>query len=161
MPTALIIGGPCGVGKSTISKMIADSYSYVHCDCDAFKWMYSHERSKERTAIGETLGFAYAKEILEQKRDIIIEALPEMYLEKLKPLLSKHGYTVVRIRLAAPLSQCLANNAQRKTKYYHSDVIRDVYDKYSHEPGDLIDATGKTARQVFEIIRKKYFSHSR
>jgi len=157
MLRAIILNGPSGIGKSSVASLIAKNHDYKHCDVDEIKWMFSHERSKERTEIGEYVGYIYTRELINRKHNVIIEALPEDYIKKLLPLLEKHNYKIVIICLKAPLEQCIRNNATRKRKGYDSEVIREVYNTLSNSKGDIIDATNKTTQQIYNIIRKKYF----
>ena len=149
--------GPSGVGKSTVSSLICKNYNYKHCDADEFKWLFSHERSKERTAIGEYIAYIYAVELIKHRHNIVIEAIPNKYLRKLIPLLRKNNYTAVRILLQAPVEQCVRNNTQRKRKGYNEKAIREVYSKLSRDNGDKIDVTGKSVKQIYDIIKKHYF----
>ncbi len=157
MVQAIILKGPSGIGKSTVASLIAKNNNYIHCDVDEIKWMFSHERSKERTEIGEYVGYVYTKELIRRKHNLIIEALPDEYTKKLLPLLRKHNYKIIQICLQAPLKQCIRNNATRKKKGYNPEVIREVYDKLLSSKGDIIDATDKSAQQIYNIIKKKYF----
>jgi len=155
-PHAIILAGPSGVGKSTVAAMIAKNHNYKHCDRDEFCLLFSKERSQERSDIGNQLGYAYAKELVERKYNIVIEGIPETYIKKLLPLLKKHNYRVSRVRLHASIEQCVRNNAQRKRKAYDAKVIREVYTKYSTAKGDVIKTEGKTVRQLYTMIRDKY-----
>ena len=157
MVQAIILKGPSGIGKSTVASLIAKNNNYIHCDVDEIKWMFSHERSKERTEIGEYVGCVYTKELIKRKHNVIIEALPDEYIKKLLPLLKKHNYKIIQICLQAPLEQCIRNNATRKKKGYDPEVIREVYDELLSSNGDIIDATDKYAQQIYNIIKKKYF----
>lgn len=157
MVRAIILKGPSGIGKSTIASLIAKHHNYKHCDIDEIKWMFSHERSKERTEIGEYVGYIYTRELIKRKHNIIIEALPDEYVQKLLPLLKRNGYKIIQICLQAPLEQCLRNNATRKRKGYDPEVIREVYNQLLSSKGGIVDATGKSAQQIYNIIKKNYF----
>ena len=157
MKLAIIITGPSGIGKSSVSSLICKNHDYKHCDADEFKWLFSHQRSKQRTKIGEYISYVYAKELIKNGFNIVIEAIPEEYVKKLAPLLKKNKYAVVRIVLHAPLKQCIQNNAQRKRKGYDEQVIRETYDALSSSKGDIIDVDSKSVQQIYAIIRKKYF----
>ena len=156
MKKAIIINGPSGIGKSSVSTLICKNHNYKHCDTDEFKWLFSHERSKERTEIGEFTSYVYTRELIKRGYNLVIEAIPGSYIKKLTPLLKKNNYKVIRIVLRAPLKQCIKNNLQRKRKCYPEQVIRDVYYKLSSSIGDKIDVTGKSVPQIYHIIRKRY-----
>lgn len=157
MSRAIIIKGLSGIGKSTVSSLIAQNHNYKHSDIDEFKWLFSHERSKQRTDIGQYMGYRYAKQLIKQNYNIIIEALPNNYLKKLMPYLKKQNYTILRISLQAPLEQCIKNNATRERKGYESKVIEEVYEQLLSTKGDIIDVTNKSAKQIYDIINFKYF----
>jgi|TARA_Y100000034_G_scaffold20291_1_gene23149 predicted kinase len=161
MKRAIIIKGPSGVGKSSVSSLICKNNNYKHCDADEFKWLFSHKRSKERTQIGESICYIYTKELIKNKYNIIIEALPGNYIKKLIPLLKKNKYKIIRIVLQAPLKQCIKNNTLRKRKGYDEQVIREVYDRLSSNEGDKINVSNKSVQQIYNLIRKKYFQNNK
>tara|TARA_Y100000034_G_C6866859_1_gene395206 strand:+ start:768 stop:1400 length:633 start_codon:yes stop_codon:yes gene_type:complete len=82
MKKAIIMKGPSGVGKSSVSSLICKNHNYKHCDADEFKWLFSHKRSKERTKIGEYICYVYTKELIKRGYNIVIEATPGDYIKK-------------------------------------------------------------------------------
>ncbi|MEK6918937.1 MAG: hypothetical protein AABW73_02765 [Nanoarchaeota archaeon] len=155
---ALIINGPSGVGKSAISSLICKKYNYKHCDIDEFKLLFSQERSKERTKIGEKTGYFYAKELIRMGYNLVIEAIPDKYAEKLIPLLKKNNYKFSQIVLIAPLDQCIKNNKMRKRKSYNETVIRNLYKGLLLVKGDKVDISGKSINQAYNEIIKNYLA---
>ena len=156
MKKAIIIKGPSGIGKSTISELICKNHNYKHSDTDEFKILFSSKRSKDRTEIGEYVSYVYNKELIQRSYDIVIEALPEEYIQKLIPILKRKKYKIIRILLRAPLKQCIENNSKRLRKGYDKKVVEEIYDKLSNAKGDVIDVTGKSVRQIYNMINNKY-----
>ncbi len=157
MRKAIFIYGPSGVGKSSVAELIAKHHGYKHVDADVFKLIFSDQRSKERSAIGERMGYLYAKELISRHHDVIIEAVADKYVRLLKPYLRKENYRVKELSLVAPLEQCIRNDATRTRKGYGRKVIREVYPKLSYRRGLVIDATGKTPLQVYRSIPSSHF----
>ena len=157
MKRAFIIHGPSGVGKSTLAQRICSAYAYVHCDADAFKLLFSEKRSRERSLIGERTCNFFTREVITSGRNMVIEALPDAYLRTLIPLLRKKRYEIIEISLTATVEQCIKNDATRTKRKYGSAVIQEVHPKYTFNRGDVIDVAGKSATDVFLLIKKKYF----
>lgn len=157
MNIALIFYGPNGSGKSTIIKHITKEYPFKHCDTDEFKFLFSSRRSKERTAVGSAVCVAYAQELVKRGYDLIIESLPDEYLNKLKRLLKKERYKVIEISLKATLAQCLANNRKRKgVRRFSEKAVRESYEWYGYERGYVIDRTKITVEEAYELIKKRF-----
>ncbi|MFA4946334.1 MAG: AAA family ATPase [Candidatus Micrarchaeia archaeon] len=154
MKKAILLFGPSGVGKSTVAAMICKNHGFKHCDADEFKWRYSHKRSKKRTEIGEAEAFAYAKQLIHAKENLVVEALPDKYLKKLAGLLKRGGYKVLEISLCASVKQCVRNNASRKRKNYDAKVIRAVYRDLSRNRGLVVNTEGLSAWQTYNLIKK-------
>lgn len=158
MKTLIIINGPSGVGKSSVSALICKKHGYKHCDADEFKLLFSNKRSQERTDIGNFMAYTYTKELIKRGYSIIVEADFKNYLNKLTPLLKKSNYRVFKILLYANIEFCIKNNSKRKRKGYEEAVIREVYEKLCLDEGDKINVSGKSTNEVYNIIQKKYLN---
>jgi adenylate kinase family enzyme len=154
MRIAIHLFGPSGVGKSTLAKKICEYYNYKYCDADTFKVIYSKERSKIRTQIGEKIAYVYGLELIKHKENIVIEAISNKYLAPLKKELKKAKYIQIEISLEASLKQCIKNNKTRKIKGYKTKVIKDAYKKLCFNNGTVINVENKTKNQVFNIAKK-------
>ena len=154
MTKALILYGPSGVGKSELALRVCTEYGYKHCDADAFKILFSKERSKFRTYVGEKMSYLYGKELIKNGLSILIEAIPDMYNNKLIQMLKKNKYNILEVSLIAPLEQCIRNNRMRKVKGYTDEVIAEVYNKLLVRRGKVVDVTNKSTTVVFKEIKK-------
>jgi adenylate kinase family enzyme len=157
MNTALIFYGPSGSGKTTIINEIVKDYPFKHCDTDEFKLLFSSRRSEERTAVGSATCLAYAQELVKRRYNIIVESLPDEYLNRLKRLLKKERYRVIEISLKATLAQCLTNNRRRKGRRRFSDKgVCEAYKWYSYERGFVIDRAEHNVEESYELIKKRF-----
>ena len=154
MPVAIILNGPSGVGKSTLADMICKRHDYKHANADAFKHMFSPKRSKIRTDIGEKLGYIYAKELAVREFSMVIEAVPDKYLKRIRQLLRKHKYKLIEISLVAPVEQCIKNDRTRGVYGYGESAIREVYPRFLVRKGFVIDVTNKSKMEVLRLADK-------
>ncbi len=157
MKHAIILYGPSGAGKTTLSNKICKKYDYKHCDTDVFKQLFSTKRSEERSKISSKISYLYAKELIKENYNVIIEALPLEFINKLRPLLKKHNYKIIEISLAASLEKCIKNDQGRTDRKFGKAVIEEVYPWYNHRIGHIIDTEKKTPDKVFKEVEAKYF----
>jgi len=151
---AVIIYGPSGVGKSTLSKKISEKLNFRHCTADEFKFIFSDKRSKLRSSIGEALAYQYAKILIENKLNIILEAIPDNFLKKLKKILREKKYKVVEISLVASLDECKKRDMLRGGKKYGPRVIKEVYNDLSFKRGKVVNVEDKKTQLVFREIKQ-------
>jgi adenylate kinase family enzyme len=127
MKKAIIIRGPSGVGKTYLSRKISRKYDYKHCDTDSFKLIFSNVRTPIRSKIAGKVTNFYAKELIKEGFDIIIEALSETHINKLMPILKRNNYKIIEISLTAPLKVCIKNDLKRTDRKFGKKVIEEAY----------------------------------
>jgi predicted kinase len=154
MKKAIILYGPSGVGKTTLAKRICSKLDYKHCDADYFKLIFSKERSKERSEIGEYLANEYSKQLIKKNYPILFEAIPDKYLDKLKKKLIKHKYKIFEISLQASLKHCIKNDSKRTDRKYGKKVIGEVYQNLCYNKGHVINVENKTPERVFNEVKR-------
>lgn len=159
MKQALILYGPSASGKTTIINKIIANYDFKHVDTDVFRHLFSDKRSEERTAIAGVVACAYAEELVKRGYHIVIEALPDKYLDELKRILKKNNYEINEVSLKSTLEQCLKNNAQREKKRQMSEkAIKESFEWYSYERGLVIDRMKNSIEETYKKIEKEYLS---
>lgn len=155
MNKAIILHGPSGAGKSTLAFALCKKYGYVHCDSDAFKPLISPIRSVERSRFSEQLAVAYAKLLVAQKKNLILEAISPAHLAGLKQQLKRAKYVVTDVSLVADKEICVIRDSTRTTRKYGATLIREIHGKYSAQRGIVIDVNKKTTAQVIRELAKQ------
>jgi len=154
MKKAIILRGPSGVGKTWIARKISKKHNYKHCDTDSFKLIFSKTRTLTRSKIAGKITYSYAKELIREGYNVIIEALPEKYIDKLIPLMKKRKYKIIEISLTAPLKVCIKNDLKRTDRKFGKKVIEEVYSKYNVNKGFCLDVSKLTNKQISKKIEK-------
>ena len=152
MKKAIILRGPSGVGKTYLARKISKKHNYKHCDTDYFKLIFSKIRTPIRSKIAGKVAYEYAKELVREGYDLIVEAVPEKYVDKLILLMKKNKYKIIEISLTAPLKVCIKNHSKRTGKMFRKDVIEEVYDKYNVKKGHCFNTSKLTTKQILEKI---------
>jgi len=160
----LIIRGTAGVGKSTISKLVADRINakVYHYDrimkgfgfnyIPGEKWIPLH---KFLSADSKMIPKFISR--FEKGENIILEG-NFYHNEQVKNLVSKIGFDCVIINLNGSLDTCIKRNKDRGEKMSQS-VIEEVYGIMpKFEDGIDIETDGKEVKEIVdEIVNKINF----
>ncbi len=154
MPFAIIIRGPSGVGKSSISKQLKQHIpKLIHLDIDSFKHIISKESSDLRSEIAHKVGSFFLTQLIHNKFNVIIEEiLREKYYREVTKLLKKSKYKVITIFLAASKDELIKRDKNR-VKNKGVKIISALYQEITPLQEDLIiNTTNKTIKQVKSLI---------
>lgn len=158
----VILRGPSGVGKSTISSIIQQKLgaSWAVIDVDKFKHYMPLKEDKsnraERTEIAHNVGNYFAKSMYDKGYSVILE---EMYRERhndqLVQLLETNGMRYIKLFLSAPLDALIQRSKERE-KSVPEEETRRFYDETQPLPDDfVIDTSVYSSEQAADMIITK------
>jgi len=159
----IIIRGPLGVGKTTISKEIAKTLKAKIFHIDKILEEIKLDKVDENLGCIPSKNFLKAdefilpqiKELLDKGKAIIIDGCfyHKEQLEDLKENLKNYkGYIFT---LKASLETCTSRDSNRAKSYGSgaSEVVYKLVSKFDY--GDVINSEGKNIKQVTNEILKK------
>lgn len=161
MSYAIIIRGPLGVGKSTISEILAKKLKAKHFEMDKIFDEYNLAKNrkegfdvtpKSSRKVNELL-VPKIKQVMKSKNPVIIEG--NFYLKsQLNDLIKKLNSKNYIFTLKAPVEVCIDRDSKRKNTC-GKDAARVVHNKTSEfDEGIIIDTKNKTpAQTINEILR--------
>lgn len=159
---AIIIRGPSGVGKSTISSRLHSLIEKsAHVNIDTLKKMISNESSIERTEIAHSVAQFFIKELMLNKFNIIIEEIfRDEHLSEIKKVIQNSGYTCFTFFLTAPAKTLVQRDGERKEKTKGKQIILNLYEEIGPNPDEEIINTEKLtekeiANTIIDTVYKK------
>lgn len=159
---AIIIRGPSGVGKSTVSRELHNLIEKsAHINVDTLKKMISSESSTERTEIAHSTAQFFIKELILNKFNVIIEEIfRDQHLSEIKKVIQSSGYVCFTFFLAAPAKTLLQRDEGRKEKTKGEQIILNLYKEIQPNPNEEIINTEKLtekeiANKIIDTVYKK------
>ena len=154
----IIIRGPLGCGKSTISKKLIESLNAKYFAVDRVLDKYNLTEDKEEGYISQR-SFIKANDIIVpkikeylEKNTIIILDGNFYWKSQIEDLISKLNYPHYIFTLKAPLKICIERDSKRN-KTHGKDAAMVVYKKStSFKYGIIIDVTKPLGKIIKEII---------
>lgn len=157
----LIIRGPLGCGKSTISKELAKELNAEHIAVDrildehnlADDWEDGYISQKSFLKVNEIVS-EKAKKLLNHNKPVIFDG--NFYWKScIDDLISRLNYPHYVFTLKAPLDVCIARDAKRN-KPHGEEAAREVYRKStSFKYGIAIETKGKSVEETVASIRRE------
>jgi cytidylate kinase len=160
----LIIDGPMGAGKTTVSKIVHGKIrNTALIGLDKIKWFLSDfKRTKTQNEMTRKVVFAMAKTYLSQKVNVIVEQLTKKpQISKYRKLALALGAKLLIYQLEAPKAVLLKRVAGRKPlpgriKVSSNRVIKNISFYYRNKTSDatILDTTKLSPRQIANSILK-------
>ena len=134
-PFVIVIAGPTGVGKTTLSKMLSKHYCCTYISEDeiakeVFPDIYKDiEDHPDKLKIAENQLLKRAKEIFDSGKYVVIDMinLERGFVEEIKKMFHKH--LILRV-LYPPMETAIERDKRRKGWTSGEDTIRRFYKKY-------------------------------
>lgn len=152
----IIIRGPLGCGKSTVSEYLSQRIGAEHISIDRIlddvqkDWEEGYISQKSFIAANEQV-IPRAKELLEHGVPVIFDG-NFYWKSQIEDLISKLPYPHYIFTLTAPLNVCIDRDRERE-KTHGEDAVRVVYKKSTEFTyGIEIDVTKRLDDCVEEII---------
>lgn len=150
MNTVVILRGPSGVGKSTISQIIQEKCgpNWTVIDVDKLKHYMPLKEGKtnraERTEIAHDVAQYFTKAMYDKGYNVILE---EMYRkdhnDRIVRFLRENDMRYIKVFLSAPLEDVLQRSSSRQEKNVPESEIRRLYEETQPYPDDLLIDTSK------------------
>ncbi len=162
MNKILILRGPSGVGKSTVSGIIqsklGDTWSVI--DVDGFKHfmpMKAEQSNRaERTKIAHDVSMFFAKEMYDKGYNVILEEMyKKHYNDRLVEYLKRYNMHFLKVFITAPV-ETVIERARLRDKEVPDDEIRRHYSEVEAFDDDLvIDSSIYSSEEIADFIIRK------
>lgn len=154
----VIIRGPIGVGKSTISELLERKlFNTVHVDVDKIKHKLGGRPSKSRTLRAHQIARQRVRSLIKQKKNPVIEEIFRWDdYSAMKKLIKNKNYNIVKVYLKASLDVLIRRDQTRTVKHKGYKMVKEFYKKIRPVDEDLNLDTSKMNKQsvVRHIIQQ-------
>lgn len=155
----IIIRGPLGCGKSTISEKLSQQLNAEHIAVDRVLDEHNLTKDKEDGYISQA-SFKRVNEIIAPKTESLLQSGKIIIFDgnfywksQLDDLIQRLNYPHYVFTLKAPLELCIARD-QARSKTHGKDAAGAVYEKStSFDYGTPIDATGTADETLQNIVQ--------
>lgn len=166
MTHCIIIRGPLGVGKTTISKKLAEELDALYVSIDEVLSKYGLDQTDERCIParnfikGNEIALPEIKEALTKDKSVIIDGCFYQQ-EQIKHFEEKLPVAPLVFTLKAPVEVCIERDHHREKPYGEgaTQAVHSLVSEYDY--GMVIDTTNKTAEETLEEITSHLPNHER
>ena len=159
MNKVVILRGPSGVGKSTISRHIQDKLgvNWTAIDVDKLKHYMPMKEGQsnraERSRIAHDVSKFFAKAMYDKGYDVILEEMYKKdYNDSLIEFLKNHDMQYLKVFLSAPV-ELVVERAQAREKEVSDDEIRRHFSEIEVYDDDFVIDTAKfSSDEVANLI---------
>jgi len=159
MNTVVILRGPAGVGKSTISRLIREKLgvNWVALDVDKFKHYMplkdAQSNRAERARIAQDVSKYFAKEMYLKGYDVILEEMyKKPYNDSLVAFLNENGMKFIKIFLSAPVEIVVERSASREKNPPEDEIRRHFAEIEPYADDLVIDTTKFSSVDASDLI---------
>lgn len=159
MNKVLILRGPSGVGKSTISEIIQLKLGVNWCviDVDKFKHYMPMKEGQsnraERTKIAHDVSMFFAKEMYDKGYDVILEEMyKKPYNDMVVEFLKQNDFKYLKVFLSAPVGSVVERARVREKEVPDNEIYRHFSEVEPYEDDFVVDTTAYTSEETADII---------
>jgi len=162
MNTIIVLRGPSGVGKSTISHLIQEKLgkNWTVIDVDKFKHYMPMKDGQvnraERSLIAQNVSKYFAKEMYDKGYDVILE---EMYKKPFNDSLVEflHGNNInyLKVFLYAPVELVIERARAREKEVPDEEIRRHFSEIEAYDDDFVIDTTQYSSEEAADQIIAK------
>jgi tRNA uridine 5-carbamoylmethylation protein Kti12 len=157
----IIIRGPLGCGKSTISQRLAKELDAEYIAVDKVLDEYNLTKDKEEGYISQK-SFLKVNEIISKRVKIFLKKGKSVIFDGnfywksvIEDLISKLDYDYQVFTLKASVNTCIERDIERGRTHGEA-AAREVYKKsMSFDYGKIIDIDDKTVEETISMIKKE------
>lgn len=159
MNCVVVLRGPSGVGKSTISKAIRRklAVNWAIIDVDKFKHYMPMKEGQtnraERTLIAHDVSNYFLSQMYSKGYNVVMEEMyKKQYNDKLVSFMHDNRISYFKVFLSAPVD-LVVERAQKREKVVADDEIRRHYGEVERYDDDYeIDSTKYSSEEIADII---------
>ena len=155
----VILRGPAGVGKSTISRIIQKKLgiNWVVIDVDQFKQYMPLKEGQsnraERSKIAHEVSNFFALQMHKKHYGVILEEMyKKPFNDALVEFLSSNNVEFLKVFLYAPIEVALARSASRNKNPPSGEIERHYKEIEPYTDDIVIDTTQNSSEEAADII---------
>lgn len=159
MNKVLILRGPAGVGKSTISSLIQKKLgvNWAVIDVDKLKHYMPMKENQinraERSKIAHDVSKFFAHEMYEKGYDIILEEMyKKPYNDSLVEFLKSNNMEYLKVFLSAPVEVVIARSNAREKNPPEDELRRHYAEIEPYSDDFVIDTTKHSSEEATDMI---------
>ena len=159
MNSVIVLRGPSGVGKSTISHLIQEKLgkNWAVIDVDKFKHYMpmkdGQSNRAERSKIAHDVSQFFAKQMYDKGYDVILEEMyKKTYNDAIVEFLETNNIQYLKVYLHAPIDLVVERAKAREKKVPDDEIRRHFSEIESYIDDFVIDTTKYYSEEAANLI---------
>ena len=162
MNSVVILRGPSGVGKSTVSRLVQEKsgINWTIIDVDKFKHYMPMKEGQsnraQRTKIAHDVSQFFAKTMYENGYDVILEEMyKKKYNDSIVEFLQTNNMHYLKVFLTAPVELVIERARAREKEVSDEEIRRHFSEIEVYSDDFVIDTTQYSSDEAAEVIISK------
>ncbi len=159
MNSVIILRGPSGVGKSTISHLIQQKLglNWTVIDVDKFKHYMpmkdGQSNRAERSKIAHDVSKFFAKAMYDKGYDVILEEMYKKdYNDSIIEFLQTNDMRYLKVYLDAPIDLVVERAKARQKEVPDNEIRRHFSEVEPYEDDFIVDTTKYSSEEAVDLI---------